>query len=619
VLRRIQICSLLLFAILGFWFQQSTYAASEDLLSGLPFYNENNTATYAITDNDLSTRAEWGWWYPASKAWSITLPNTANIKSFSVTVYPEVENRRNTIIGVFFYDAGNNLIYSTNTANALVYGTNNITHDINNVATIVFGGMNINSNTNLIGDFKIFGAYNLQAPINFQGNAGSKSVILSWDKLNDNKLLGYNVYKSGEKIADRVQDNFYIATGLAPDITDEYYVTAVYESGESGPSQKLLLTPLADPLAKPVLKASQHETSLSISWNDVGAVRYYLYRALDQYIMSTTGTSYEMTGLEPEQDHSLYLIAEDKYGRLVQSDIVTFRTVKPPEPLIPVVTASKINYNSIDLSWQHYSDSGYEVLNDQDVLLGTSVFNRFTVKDLLPETNYSFKIRYTDKYNRIVESDIAAFKTTGIPPPSILTLSKVSQSHDYVILSWNRTGQNYNLYRDDQLIASDLTMLSYKVANLEGNTDYSFKVKTIDQFGRELESNVLAIRTAPPPPPPEPRPPKQPPPPVSDSGNAGLDKANDHLVQGPKDLSKSYLSLIMAIVLLLILVVGIAFLMKIFKKKVNKTTARRSSNQASTLPIPTNQSKLYRNYVNSNKNHAYKGQRRKKHYVQKNS
>jgi len=51
-------------------------------------------------------------------------------------------------------------------------------------------------------------------------------------------LVGYNVYRNGELItAEPTTDTYYIVPGIDPNAS--YYVTAVYDLGESAPSSRV--------------------------------------------------------------------------------------------------------------------------------------------------------------------------------------------------------------------------------------------------------------------------------------------------------------------------------------------------------------------------------------------
>ncbi len=79
----------------------------------------------------------------------------------------------------------------------------------------------------------------LPEPVNLTAEFTGEAIELQWEeqgadaKLN---LLGYNLYKDGELLTEDIDDTWYTDTAFEQDTTYEYHVTAVYDAGESEPS-----------------------------------------------------------------------------------------------------------------------------------------------------------------------------------------------------------------------------------------------------------------------------------------------------------------------------------------------------------------------------------------------
>ena len=86
---------------------------------------------------------------------------------------------------------------------------------------------------------------NLIAPANLVGYAGSNQATLAWEVPDTPlEITGYNIYRDGTVINDQpYQGNVYIDTGLQNDVSYSYYITAVYDEAESGPSNIVSVTP----------------------------------------------------------------------------------------------------------------------------------------------------------------------------------------------------------------------------------------------------------------------------------------------------------------------------------------------------------------------------------------
>ncbi|MBW6515052.1 MAG: T9SS type A sorting domain-containing protein [Candidatus Cloacimonetes bacterium] len=85
----------------------------------------------------------------------------------------------------------------------------------------------------------------LVAPANLVGYTGNSQATLSWDAPDTAlDILGYNIYRDDAVINDQPHgETSYIDTGLENEVTYSYYITAVYDEAESGPSNIVAVTP----------------------------------------------------------------------------------------------------------------------------------------------------------------------------------------------------------------------------------------------------------------------------------------------------------------------------------------------------------------------------------------
>ncbi|MBW6515016.1 MAG: T9SS type A sorting domain-containing protein [Candidatus Cloacimonetes bacterium] len=83
-------------------------------------------------------------------------------------------------------------------------------------------------------------------PASLSATPGDKIVTLNWHEPPDSlrTLLGYNVYRDDEQINEELLAvTEYLDTDVINEVTYRYYVTALYDEGESGPSNRVLATP----------------------------------------------------------------------------------------------------------------------------------------------------------------------------------------------------------------------------------------------------------------------------------------------------------------------------------------------------------------------------------------
>jgi len=104
-----------------------------------------------------------------------------------------------------------------------------------------------------IDDFMIeeFGELQLLPPMNFTLNVAFENIQLTWDAPSGNTLTGYNIYyafNGGDyNLLANTSETSYIVESPGPGL-HSYYLTAVYEEGESGPTnvQEVTLTGTED-------------------------------------------------------------------------------------------------------------------------------------------------------------------------------------------------------------------------------------------------------------------------------------------------------------------------------------------------------------------------------------
>ena len=85
-------------------------------------------------------------------------------------------------------------------------------------------------------------------PASLSATPGDEIVTLNWHEPPDSlrTLLGYNVYRDDEQINEELLTvTEYLDTDVINKVTYSYYVTALYDEGESGPSNRVLATPFS--------------------------------------------------------------------------------------------------------------------------------------------------------------------------------------------------------------------------------------------------------------------------------------------------------------------------------------------------------------------------------------
>ncbi len=202
---------------------------------------------------------------------------------------------------------------------------------------------------------------NLPPPVNLTATVNNNDVLLNWDEpegdndksflenINGLKvLIGYNVYRNNSVIGNTV-NTYYLDENLIPG-TYEYFITAVYDNGESAPSNIVWVIgpePCSPPLN--VLATLINQNSIEVTWEPPltgSPLGYNLYRD-NSLIDYTTTLSYIEPNLSPgTYNYCVSTVCMDGESEMACADPVTIANLAPPENLTAMV-----NGNFINLAW----------------------------------------------------------------------------------------------------------------------------------------------------------------------------------------------------------------------------------------------------------------------------
>ncbi|MGQ4871095.1 MAG: S8 family serine peptidase [Candidatus Thorarchaeota archaeon] len=148
-------------------------------------------------------------------------------------------------------------------------------------------------------------------------------IRLTWDANTEEDLDHYRVYRDGTKIAETT-DTTYTDTGLTPETTYTYEVSAVDTSGNEGEKSdpSSATTDPAPPDTTPPAKVTGldaqplSQTEIKLTWDantEPDLDHYNVYRD-GVKIAETTDTTYTDTGLTPETTYTYEVSAVDTSG-----------------------------------------------------------------------------------------------------------------------------------------------------------------------------------------------------------------------------------------------------------------------------------------------------------------
>lgn len=416
------------------------------------------------------------------------------------------------------------------------------------------------------------------------------SVTLNWQNLKP----PYDIYQivNGTPLYRNTSNvPTFTFNGLNHSTEYLYYVVYLDNYGRQVQSTALTAkTRVPEPLTKPVLTYTSTEGTVKLVWESDGVASLYDVFQSDgssfKLVNTTANPTSTVTGLSPETEYRFYVVAKDDLGRSIQSDVLTAQTKPLPPPVKPVVTVSDVRFDRFTLNWSDVNATSYDVYVNGSNVRSLSTL-ALTVSGLKPNETYKVKVAAHDQYGRIVDSDESVITTIDPPSALIPNLTFSALKHNSVRLNWNDVkGKKYKLFQNGNEIA-ETSSLFYQVNGLTPSTDYAFKVRYVDEYDREVESNEVTVRTLVAPAPTPTPVPTGTPPPVSNSGNDDLNKSNDYLVQGAKDTKEEFVFMIGGIIILIILCFGFYWLIRLWKKKMGLAASPDAKGTGSGKASPT--------------------------------
>ncbi|PHR30428.1 MAG: hypothetical protein COA38_10275 [Fluviicola sp.] len=311
---------------------------------------------------------------------------------------------------------------------------------------------------------------------------GPNQIGLSWSSISG--ATAYKIYDCTTSSYLYNSTNSSIAiNNLNPNTFYEYKVSALNNSGESAQTTcasatTLLNTPIINCLAL-------SETEIQIDWASItSASEYEIYDCSNNYISSTTSTSFIHTGLNQATQYYYQIKAISTSNHSLKSNCQSTITL-PETPTGLVATA--ISDNSILLEWtSNTGPSGLiEVFSTAGTFIVNTTGNFHLVNGLNPNSNYSYKIRQTTPLTASSFTSPASTFTL-LPTPQNLISTPISTSE--AELSWDNVqgADYYDVYDctgtfisstglgDPSMIIGGLSegvLYQYKVQGKNNNTE----------------------------------------------------------------------------------------------------------------------------------------------------
>ena len=311
-------------------------------------------------------------------------------------------------------------------------------------------------------------------PTNVTATAtGENTIALSWNSVQE--ATSYNVYNAENQttpIATNLTSTTYTVTGLSANTQYCYQVTAVNSGGESAKSSSACAT--TDSAETPVEpQVAQYRIK------DTGTNKYITIFNHDTH---TTGPVGGVGVADYAESNSQIFTLEQVYGDQYYLKSADGYYIKHWD----------WNVDAIDGS-QCSSLSGFD-------------FNGGTFK-IMTSKGY-FKVELVSGAYHIFsnatsnEAAIWVLETTSEPeipsaPSTPTNVTATATGENTIALSWNSVQEatSYNVYRENEKIASGLTSTTYTDENLIPETQYCYKVTAVNAAGESSYSTEACAMT----------------------------------------------------------------------------------------------------------------------------
>jgi chitodextrinase len=355
-------------------------------------------------------------------------------------------------------------------------------------------------------------------------DVAAEQVSVQWEASTDDTAVHhYEVFRGGTKIADDITATGHIDTTVQPGSTYSYRVRAVDgEDNVGGFSETVeVTTPVLPDTAAPsipsALSSTKTTTTVNLQWqaatDDVGVDHYQVSRDGTVVDDDVTGTTFADAGLQPSTSYSYAVRAVDAARNAGSPAAITVVTADPPDTTAPTTPTGLVTtenlYNRVSLTWAAATDNvgvtRYQVLRGTTVIAASVTTLAFTDAAVAANTTYSYSVRAMDAAGNTGAAAVLSVRTPAVPdttaPTAPRTLSTSANTATSVGLQWLAATDNigvakYQVYRNNVLLADNVTVLRYTDATVAANTSYTYRVRALDAAGNASPSTPdLAVRT----------------------------------------------------------------------------------------------------------------------------
>ncbi len=291
----------------------------------------------------------------------------------------------------------------------------------------------------------------------------------------------------GDSVMDDVELNIHGDTvdatvnGLLPEHTYTLTVKAICEEGISFGKTVTFTTQPSCLQVDSLVATEITDTSVVLTWhNPAGAENFIVMNGEEEFTTNITfnGNSATITGLVPDENHTLTVYAMCSTEDTAHGTNVTFRTLPschPADSLMVSDTAA----NSVVLSWVGTGSSfavRYTTGNVTDEVLATS--SPYTLDNLVSESNYTVSVYTICGTDTTPYAPTASFRTLPSCYP-VDSLKVTNITGTTAVLTWESDAPAFAVWVDSMFVNATITEPTYTVTGLAQESQHTIKVYSI--------------------------------------------------------------------------------------------------------------------------------------------
>ncbi len=364
----------------------------------------------------------------------------------------------------------------------------------------------------------------VESPKGLTALPGNGKVKLDWSAANG--AASYSVKRSTSDggqyttVASIVTDVSYIDESVMNGTTYYYIVTASGQSGESGPSNQVSVTPSEDavkPETPAGLTAGVRSTQADLAWQTVEHASYYTVKRsanlegpFATIATRISSTSYRDGGLDNGSTYYYVVSATGVGGESAVSAplaVTPFAQLSTPVATVhPVPNGTVLKWEAVDGALSYSVKRAVAPEGPYTVVLETETATTYTDSGLINGSPYYYKVTAVNESTHSLDSASAGVRPSADDGTPAAPSGLVAEPGDgSIALSWNIVpgALSYAIKRSESpagpytTVAKDLTGTFFTDTSLINGGNYSYLVTASNEVGEGYSSVTVQEAPAP--------------------------------------------------------------------------------------------------------------------------